>query len=211
MTLRTRAGAGNALRATSLITTSGPTPSASRFATVSYDFTDRGTFVVGVSHDTHAFAAPAIATGGIRKVPSAAPARARFSFWPTQLANTFALAVTVAHYPTGATKWHPIEHRLFSEVSRNWAAVRWTLARRSSTTPEQPTRKPAFTLPPTWTVALILAASSPPQTKSPHSVCSGTNRCLTGTIPSGHNCEVVPAWLLSGRRFFSWLPGQWQS
>jgi hypothetical protein len=31
------------------------------------------------------------------------------------------LAVTVAHYPTGASKWNPIEHRLFSEVSRNWA------------------------------------------------------------------------------------------
>ena len=39
----------------------------------------------------------------------------------SQLANSFALAVTVAHYPTGASKWNPIEHRLFSEVSRNWA------------------------------------------------------------------------------------------
>ena len=29
--------------------------------------------------------------------------------------------MTVAHYPTGASKWNPIEHRLFSEVSRNWA------------------------------------------------------------------------------------------
>ena len=27
----------------------------------------------------------------------------------------------MAHYPTGASKWNPIEHRLFSEVSRNWA------------------------------------------------------------------------------------------
>src|SRR5437899_8139538 len=24
-------------------------------------------------------------------------------------------------YPAGASKWNPIEHRLFSEVSRNWA------------------------------------------------------------------------------------------
>jgi hypothetical protein len=39
----------------------------------------------------------------------------------SQLANSFALAVTVAHYPTGASKWNPIEHRLFSEVARNWA------------------------------------------------------------------------------------------
>ena len=29
--------------------------------------------------------------------------------------------MTVAHYPTGTSKWNPIEHRLFSEVSRNWA------------------------------------------------------------------------------------------
>jgi hypothetical protein len=27
----------------------------------------------------------------------------------------------VAHYPTGASKWNPIEHRLFSEISKNWA------------------------------------------------------------------------------------------
>jgi len=34
---------------------------------------------------------------------------------------TFRLSLTVAHYPTGASKWNPIEHRLFSEISRNWA------------------------------------------------------------------------------------------
>jgi hypothetical protein len=28
----------------------------------------------------------------------------------------------VAHHPTGASKWKPIEHRLFSEISKNWAA-----------------------------------------------------------------------------------------
>ena len=39
----------------------------------------------------------------------------------SQLANSFSLTVTVAHYPSGASKWNPIEHRLFSEVSRNWA------------------------------------------------------------------------------------------
>ena len=31
------------------------------------------------------------------------------------------LEVTVAHYPSGASKWNPIEHRLFSEISKNWA------------------------------------------------------------------------------------------
>ena len=35
--------------------------------------------------------------------------------------NVHKLPVTVAHYPAGASKWNPIEHRLFSEISRNWS------------------------------------------------------------------------------------------
>ena len=27
----------------------------------------------------------------------------------------------MCHYPTGCSKWNPIEHRLFSEVSKTWA------------------------------------------------------------------------------------------
>lgn len=40
-----------------------------------------------------------------------------------QLADAFGLTVTVCHYPTGASKWNPIEHRLFSEVSKSLAGV----------------------------------------------------------------------------------------
>jgi hypothetical protein len=40
-----------------------------------------------------------------------------------QLADRFGLSVTVCHYPTGASKWNPIEHRLFSEVSKSLAGV----------------------------------------------------------------------------------------
>jgi hypothetical protein len=29
--------------------------------------------------------------------------------------------VTVCHYPTGCSKGHPIEHRLLSQISLNWA------------------------------------------------------------------------------------------
>jgi hypothetical protein len=36
------------------------------------------------------------------------------------LCEKYGLKVTVAHYPTGASKWNPIEHRLFSELSKNW-------------------------------------------------------------------------------------------
>lgn len=38
-----------------------------------------------------------------------------------KVADAFGLAVTVCHYPTGASKWNPIEHRLFSEISKTWA------------------------------------------------------------------------------------------
>ena len=37
--------------------------------------------------------------------------------------DEFGLTVTVAHYPTGASKWNPIEHRMFSEIAKNWAGV----------------------------------------------------------------------------------------
>lgn len=40
-----------------------------------------------------------------------------------KLADSFGLTVTVCHYPTGASKWNPIEHRLFSQISRTWAAT----------------------------------------------------------------------------------------
>ncbi len=36
------------------------------------------------------------------------------------LCNQHNLEVTVCHYPPGASKWNPIEHRLFSEISKNW-------------------------------------------------------------------------------------------
>ena len=38
-----------------------------------------------------------------------------------RLADPYQLTVTVCHYPTGASKWNPIEHRLFSEISKHWA------------------------------------------------------------------------------------------
>lgn len=37
------------------------------------------------------------------------------------LADPLGLTVTVCHYPTGASKWNPIEHRLFGPISLNWA------------------------------------------------------------------------------------------
>ncbi len=47
--------------------------------------------------------------------------------WKQQLQEHFSdrygLTVVVSHYPTGCSKWNPIEHRLFSQVSQNWAGI----------------------------------------------------------------------------------------
>ena len=40
-----------------------------------------------------------------------------------QLCDACGLEVTVCHYPSGCSKWNPIEHRLFSHISTNWAGV----------------------------------------------------------------------------------------
>jgi hypothetical protein len=40
-----------------------------------------------------------------------------------QVCDRFGLTVTVCHYPTGCSKWNPIERRLFSHISNNWAGV----------------------------------------------------------------------------------------
>jgi hypothetical protein len=49
----------------------------------------------------------------------------RFRLWKQQLqeqlADRLGIEVLVCHYPTGASKWNPIEHRLFSYISLNWA------------------------------------------------------------------------------------------
>jgi len=51
----------------------------------------------------------------------------RIRLWKQQLqerfCNALGLAVRVCHYPPGASKWNPIEHRLFAFIARNWAAV----------------------------------------------------------------------------------------
>ncbi len=37
------------------------------------------------------------------------------------LADEFGLIITVTHFPTGASKWNLIEHRMFNLMSANWA------------------------------------------------------------------------------------------
>ena len=38
-----------------------------------------------------------------------------------KLCDRHKIKITVCHYPPGTSKWNPIEHRLWSEVSKNWA------------------------------------------------------------------------------------------
>ena len=49
----------------------------------------------------------------------------RTRLWKHQLQNAFCIRnkihVKVCHYPPGASKWNPIEHRMFSFISGNWA------------------------------------------------------------------------------------------
>jgi hypothetical protein len=100
---------------------------------------NQGTVYVGSSADTPQFAADVIRrwweANGRATFPDAsellilADAGGSNSYrsrvWKqqlqAQLCDRFGLAVTVCHYPTGCSKWNPIEHRLFSHISINWA------------------------------------------------------------------------------------------
>ena len=100
---------------------------------------NRGHVFVGISHDTPAFATDCVSrwwnTDGRSKYPKAdklliladsgGSNGSRCRAWKhglmTKLCIPHGLQVTVCHYPSGASKWNPIEHRLFSQISRNWA------------------------------------------------------------------------------------------
>jgi hypothetical protein len=120
-------------------------PSAARYRAVPYGLYDvqanHGHVVVGTSADTPQFAAEAVARWwvrfGCRRYPDAwrllvladsgGSNGCRPRLWKRclqeLLADRYGLDVTVCHYPTGASKWNPVEHRLFSHISRNWAGV----------------------------------------------------------------------------------------
>jgi hypothetical protein len=102
---------------------------------------NQGTVVVGQSADTSQFAVDAIAlwwekTGQflfpdapclLILADAGGSNSCRFRLWKQQiqeqLADRLGLEVTVCHYPTGASKWNPVEHRLFGPISTNWAGI----------------------------------------------------------------------------------------
>jgi hypothetical protein len=96
-----------------------------------------GFVVVGMSNETAAFAASALSTWWEEHGRWCYPKskhwfveadcgggnNPRVWAWKwelQQVANRWGVAITVAHYPPGASKWNPIEHRLFSHISNNW-------------------------------------------------------------------------------------------
>jgi hypothetical protein len=38
-----------------------------------------------------------------------------------EFADASGLEISVCHYPPGSSKWNPIEHRLFSQITATWA------------------------------------------------------------------------------------------
>ena len=47
--------------------------------------------------------------------------RSRLFKWELgKMARDYGLTIHMSHYPTGCSKWSKIEHRLFSEISKNW-------------------------------------------------------------------------------------------
>jgi hypothetical protein len=97
-----------------------------------------GYVVVGTSHDTPKFAVAAIRRWWLAVGRGRYPTARRLLIeadgggsndhrkweWKVALqhfADEFDLVVVVTHFPTGASKWNPIDHRMFSLISGNWA------------------------------------------------------------------------------------------
>jgi hypothetical protein len=100
---------------------------------------NRGTVFLGTSHDTPAFAVDSVESWweseGKERYPNAdqlliladsgGSNSSRSRVWKYRLQRNLCdrhgLTVRICHYPPGASKWNPIEHRLFSEISKNWS------------------------------------------------------------------------------------------
>lgn len=97
-----------------------------------------GWVTVGVDHETAAFAVNTLrswwnclgkaaypdATRLLVTADSGGANGNRRRTWKTELAALAAetgLQITVCHLPPGTSKWNKIEHRLFSQITRNWA------------------------------------------------------------------------------------------
>lgn len=98
---------------------------------------NEGMVSVGVSHDTAQFAVNSIRTWwqemGIVRYPEAkrllitcdggGSNGSRNRLWKVELqkfSDETGLEVEVCHFPPGTSKWNKIEHRMFSQITKNW-------------------------------------------------------------------------------------------
>ncbi|MSV30224.1 MAG: hypothetical protein EXQ52_15985 [Bryobacterales bacterium] len=93
------------------------------------------------------------------------------------------ITVTVSHYPPGASKWNPIEHRLFSQISNNWSGEPSPTSTRSSTSSVLP--KPNLDSP---SVPISSPRATRQGSRSQTRKCDSSTSCTTmcsavGTIP----------------------------
>jgi len=100
---------------------------------------NEGYVTVGISNDTPEFAVAAIASWWEQEGRKHYPEKTELLIladcggtngpcckaWrlnlQEKLCDRFGLTVTICHYPPGSSKWNPIEHRVFSQISINWA------------------------------------------------------------------------------------------
>lgn len=103
-----------------------------------YDLSSNEGYVnVGISADTASFAVQSIRTWwnvmGKERFPEAkrlyitadggGSNGSRCRLWKTELqklADELNIPIEVSHFPPGTSKWNKIEHRMFSQISKNW-------------------------------------------------------------------------------------------
>jgi hypothetical protein len=105
-----------------------------------YDVAQNAGYVtVGISHNTAEFAVSCLVNWWEHRGRSAYPHTNRVLIladggggngynlrtWKKdlqdRLCDAFGLTVTLSHYPPACSKWNPVEYRLFSHISINWA------------------------------------------------------------------------------------------
>lgn len=118
-------------------------PSDAKGVAIPYGIYDvernEGLVCVGTSRDTAEFAVDAIRSWWIKAgkhhyqeadellilADCGGSNSCRTRLWKYQLQTDFCnrvgLTARVCHYPPGSSKWNPIEHRMFSFISQNWA------------------------------------------------------------------------------------------
>jgi hypothetical protein len=180
-----------------------------------------GTVYIGYSADTPTFAVDSIANWCRTELPERYPHASRLLIeadsggsngvrscvWKqqlqVQLADGLGLTVTVCHYPTGASKWNPIEHRLFSEISKTWAGCplrSFELVAHyiANTTTQTGLKVRAHLVPTTYLRGIRVTDTEMARLNIQwHAVCpSGTTPFARGFLPQsngeGNNCFMNP-------------------